>query len=48
MEMVKEARKTDRLSMSEIATDMIEDFIELHGDRLYKDDQAIIGGIRED
>lgn len=45
MEMVKEARKTDRLSMSEIATDMIEDFIELHGDRLYKDDQAIIGGI---
>ncbi|GEK90928.1 acetyl-CoA carboxylase carboxyl transferase subunit alpha [Alkalibacterium kapii] len=45
MEIVKQARQTDRLSMKEITTEMIEGFIELHGDRLYKDDQAIIGGI---
>lgn len=45
MDTVSLARKTDRLSIQDITSDMIEDFIELHGDRLYKDDEAIMGGI---
>ena len=24
---------------------MIDDFVELHGDRVYRDDQAIVGGV---
>ncbi|OJF92494.1 acetyl-CoA carboxylase carboxyltransferase subunit alpha [Alkalibacterium sp. 20] len=45
MEIVNQARKLDRLSMKDITTQLVEGFIELHGDRLYKDDEAIIGGI---
>jgi len=45
MDIVNQARKTDRLSMKDITTELVEGFIELHGDRLYKDDEAIIGGI---
>lgn len=45
MDIVNQARRTDRLSMKDITTGLVEGFIELHGDRLYKDDEAIIGGI---
>lgn len=45
MEIVTQARKTDRLSMKDITSQLIDGFIELHGDRLYKDDEAIVGGI---
>ncbi|MFO8069829.1 MAG: acetyl-CoA carboxylase carboxyl transferase subunit alpha [Alkalibacterium sp.] len=45
MDIVNQARKLDRLSMKDITTQLVEGFIELHGDRLYKDDEAIIGGI---
>lgn len=44
-EIVAQARKIDRLNMDDITTHLVDDFIELHGDRLYKDDEAIIGGI---
>lgn len=45
METVALARKTDRINIRDITSIMIEDFIELHGDRLYRDDAAIVGGI---
>ncbi|MER2063007.1 MAG: acetyl-CoA carboxylase carboxyl transferase subunit alpha [Alkalibacterium sp.] len=45
MDIVNQARKTDRLSMKDITSGIVEGFLELHGDRLYKDDEAIIGGI---
>lgn len=44
-EVVAQARKINRLNMTDITTHLLEDFIELHGDRVYKDDEAIIGGI---
>lgn len=45
MESVTQARKIDRLSMKDITSQLIDNFIELHGDRLYKDDEAIVGGV---
>lgn len=45
MEIVNQARKLDRLSMKDITSQLVEGFIELHGDRLYKDDEAIVGGV---
>lgn len=45
MDTVSLARKTDRLNIQDITSLMIDDFIELHGDRQYKDDEAIMGGI---
>ncbi|EXJ24164.1 Acetyl-coenzyme A carboxyl transferase alpha chain [Alkalibacterium sp. AK22] len=45
MDTVALARKTDRISIRDITSIMIDDFIELHGDRLYRDDTAIVGGI---
>lgn len=45
MTIVSLARRTDRINMKDITSIMIEDFIELHGDRSYKDDAAIMGGI---
>lgn len=39
------ARKKDRPNVKEYIENIFEDFIELHGDRLYKDDGSIIGGI---
>lgn len=45
MDTVSLARKTDRLNIQDITSNMIEGFLELHGDRLYKDDEAIMGGI---
>ena len=39
------ARKSDRPKACEYINEIFEDFIELHGDRNYGDDKAIIGGI---
>ncbi|RMH31591.1 MAG: acetyl-CoA carboxylase carboxyltransferase subunit alpha [Nitrospirae bacterium] len=38
------ARHPQRPSMSDYVNALMTDFIELHGDRLFKDDQAILGG----
>lgn len=45
MDIVALARKTDRINMIDITTHVIDDFIELHGDRVFTDDPAIIGGV---
>lgn len=39
------ARDPKRITSKQLIELVFEDFIELHGDRLYGDDQAIIGGI---
>lgn len=44
-ERVKIARKIDRPRSRYYIDSFVEDFIELHGDRLYRDDPALIGGI---
>lgn len=45
MKTVSMARKIDRINMYDIVTHLMDDFFELHGDRLYKDDEAIMGGV---
>lgn len=42
---VQLSRKTDRLAASDYIGALFDDFIEFHGDRYFKDDGAIIGGI---
>ena len=37
------ARKADRPNVYEYIENLFDDFIELHGDRLYKDDGSIVG-----
>ena len=44
-EIVKLATDPNRISTREIISELVDDFIELHGDRYYGDDEAIIGGI---
>ncbi len=44
-ERVKIARKIDRPRSRYYIDHFVSDFIELHGDRLYRDDPALIGGI---
>ncbi len=44
-EIVLKARASDRLTAMDYIDGMISDFTELHGDRLYGDDRAVIGGI---
>lgn len=44
-EKVLEARKLDRTNITEYIDLLFDDFIELHGDRLYRDDPSIVGGI---
>ncbi len=39
------SRKSDRLVASDYISSLFEDFMEFHGDRCFKDDGAIIGGI---
>ena len=39
------ARKTDRPKALDYINSIFEDFIELHGDRNFADDKAIVGGI---
>jgi acetyl-CoA carboxylase carboxyl transferase subunit beta len=45
IEAVKLARHADRPTAEEYATFMLEEFLELHGDRLSSDCPAIVGGI---
>ena len=42
---LKEARDQGRLTALDFAQGIFDDFIELHGDRNFRDDGAIIGGI---
>ena len=42
---VREAREQTRLTALDFATGIFDDFIELHGDRSFRDDGAVVGGI---
>ena len=42
---VKAARSVDRPSTTDYMDIIFDDFFELHGDRLFKDDHAVIGGV---
>lgn len=42
---LKEARDQGRLTALDFAQGIFDDFIELHGDRIFRDDGAVIGGI---
>lgn len=42
---IKEARDQARLTALDFAQEIFEDFVELHGDRNFRDDGAVIGGI---
>ena len=42
---VREAREQTRLTALDFATGIFDDFVELHGDRSFRDDGAVIGGI---
>lgn len=44
-QIVQKARETGRLSTVEVINTLCSSFVELHGDRRMKDDQAIIGGV---
>ncbi|WP_337461706.1 acetyl-CoA carboxylase carboxyltransferase subunit alpha [Jutongia sp.] len=45
MRSVTIARKIDRPSAKQFINEMFDDFLEFHGDRLFGDDGAIVGGI---
>ena len=42
---VREAREQSRLTAIDFANGIFDEFIELHGDRSFRDDGAVIGGI---
>ena len=42
---LKEARDQGRLTALDFAKEIFDDFIELHGDRNFRDDGAVIGGL---
>ena len=44
-DLVRRARDPERLRASEVIAGVFDEFTELHGDRLYGDDGAIIGGV---
>lgn len=44
-EIVKVARNKNRPNYKDYIDGMVDGFVELHGDRYYKDDEAIVGGI---
>lgn len=44
-EKVKQARSTERPTANSVISTLFPDFVELHGDRLFSDDAAIISGI---
>lgn len=44
-EKVREARQMSRLQTKDYIAAVFDDFMELHGDRYFRDDPAIIGGI---
>lgn len=43
-EKVKSARKVDRCASVDYIDHIFDDFMEMHGDRYYRDDPAIVGG----
>lgn len=45
IQVIKEARDPKRPTSKELINSIFEDFIEMHGDRKFKDDKAIVGGI---
>ena len=45
LRILKEARDQGRLTALDFAQGIFDDFIELHGDRNFRDDGAVIGGI---
>ena len=42
---VREAREQTRLTALDFATGIFDDFVELHGDRSFRDDGAVVGGV---
>ena len=44
-ERVSQSRRKDRPTGQDYIDILFDDFVELHGDRYYKDDRAVIGGI---
>ena len=44
-EKVKAVRDTRRLASVDYMDEIFDDFMELHGDRLFRDDPAVVGGI---
>lgn len=44
-DVLKKARSLDRISIREIIDNIFTNFFELHGDRDFKDDLSIVGGI---
>lgn len=44
-EIISNARSTERLTTMELAEGIFENFFELHGDRKFGDDSAVVGGI---
>ena len=42
---VQLARHKNRLTSLEYISKIFDDFMELHGDRLYRDDNAVVGGL---
>ena len=44
-QIIKEARDQGRLTALDFAQGIFDDFIELHGDRNFRDDGAVIGGV---
>ena len=42
---IKEARDQARLTALDFAQGIFDNFVELHGDRSFRDDGAVIGGI---
>jgi len=45
LQKVQVARHPNRPNCLEYVSLMVDDFVELHGDRLYRDDAAIVGGL---
>lgn len=44
-DIINKARAADRISARDIIANLFTDFLELHGDRQFTDDEAIVGGI---
>ncbi|HAP14904.1 acetyl-CoA carboxylase carboxyl transferase subunit alpha [Lactococcus muris] len=44
-EVINKARASDRIAVRDIIAELFTDFFELHGDRQFTDDEAIVGGI---
>ncbi len=42
---VREAREQSRLTTLDFSTGIFDEFIQLHGDRSFRDDGAVVGGI---